>query len=160
MKTILLFLLSISLYSQSKDLRGHVTDKENSDFPGITVTMSYDGKVIKEAQTDLHGNFLLENLENISYEFKLSAIGYEDYVFKEFYFSGHDTVFEFTFPNPCPKSKKFCPKNHSNKLIPIIYGLPGDKMLKASEKGKIILGGCVVMDCSPRWYCKKHHLSF
>jgi len=160
MKTVILFLLSISLYSQSKNLRGHVIDKNNTDFPGINVTMSYDGKVVCEAQTDLKGNFILENLKNKYYEFKLSVVGYEDYIFKEFYFSGYDRVFEFTFPNPCPKSKKICPKNHSNKLIPIVYGLPGDKMVKAAKKGKIILGGCIVNDCSPKWYCKKHNLSF
>jgi hypothetical protein len=160
MKTIILFLLSFFLFSQSKDLRGHVIDKNNSAFPGITVTMSYDGKVIRETQTDQNGNFILKNLENKSYEFKLSAIGYEDYIFKEFYFSGHDRVFEFTFPNPCPKSKKICPENHSNKLIPIVYGLPSDKMIKDAKKGKIILGGCIVNDCSPKWFCKKHSLSF
>lgn len=54
-----------------------------------------------------------------------------------------------------------CPKCQNNKnVIPIGYGLPGPEMSKEARKGNIRLGGCVVFDTNPDWYCKKHDLCF
>jgi hypothetical protein len=81
-------------------------------------------------------------------------------VIKDFYFNRNDRVFQFIFPNPCKKSVKVCPENHTNKLIPIVYGLPGEKLIRKAKKGKVMLGGCIVTDCDPKWYCKVHKLMF
>ena len=35
-----------------------------------------------------------------------------------------------------------CPRCHSTNVIPIIYGLPSDKLLERLERGEIALGGC------------------
>ncbi len=35
-----------------------------------------------------------------------------------------------------------CPKCNSNAdVIPIVYGYPGDELIKASERGEVALGG-------------------
>lgn len=57
-----------------------------------------------------------------------------------------------------------CPQCGSRKsIIPIIYGLvdydEDDKrrkprIIRKAEKGKIILGGCVIKDDSNHYYCK------
>lgn len=54
-----------------------------------------------------------------------------------------------------------CPICHSNKnVIPIIYGYPTQKGMRRAKRGKFILGGCMVNDCSPAHYCKKDNIQF
>ncbi len=54
-----------------------------------------------------------------------------------------------------------CPKcQHNKNVIPIGYGLPGSEMSEEAIKGKIRLGGCIIDDSSPDWYCKKHKHEF
>lgn len=52
------------------------------------------------------------------------------------------------------------PKCHLCKtkkhVIPYLYGRPTAELNEKSEKGLVKLGGCVITECSPRWYCKKH----
>ena len=38
-------------------------------------------------------------------------------------------------------------------LIPVIYGLPGPKLFRDAEKGKIHLGGCVITSLEPLGWC-------
>ena len=48
-----------------------------------------------------------------------------------------------------------CPRCSSVKdVIPIAYGYPGVEMREDGRAGKIRLGGCMIMDDSPGWYCK------
>ncbi|MBE1534691.1 hypothetical protein [Actinomadura algeriensis] len=37
--------------------------------------------------------------------------------------------------------------------IPIVYGLPGSDLFEEAERGKVVLGGCVVWEGNPRWHC-------
>ena len=49
----------------------------------------------------------------------------------------------------------FCPKCSNVKdVIPIEYGYPGEGMMEEEKTGKIRLGGCIIMDDNPEWYCK------
>ena len=50
--------------------------------------------------------------------------------------------------NPCPKCK-------SLKIIPIIYGMPDFELAKDEEKGRAVLGGCVVEKNDPTYHCKE-----
>ena len=38
-------------------------------------------------------------------------------------------------------------------LIPIVYGYPSGAMFRDAERGKIALGGCVIMGNDSRWKC-------
>ncbi|MAT39427.1 MAG: hypothetical protein CL946_07460 [Ectothiorhodospiraceae bacterium] len=53
-----------------------------------------------------------------------------------------------------PRKKKHpCPRCGSTKTIPIKYGMPSPALaLKASE-GKLILGGCCILNDSPDTHC-------
>jgi hypothetical protein len=44
------------------------------------------------------------------------------------------------YPDSIGKSKKICPRGHTDNLIPIVYGLPGKKLMTKSQKGKVRLG--------------------
>jgi len=48
----------------------------------------------------------------------------------------------------------FCPKCKSdNDIRQIMYGLATYEDSKEAEKGKIVLGGCVIEPDAPDWFC-------
>ena len=46
-----------------------------------------------------------------------------------------------------------CPGCGSPNVLPIMYGLPGDEMIKAAELGKVKLGGCCIYANMPTQHC-------
>ena len=50
--------------------------------------------------------------------------------------------------------KTKCPKCNSEKVIPIVYGLPSYDLGEKELRGEVMLGGCLVSLESPKWYCK------
>ena len=56
-----------------------------------------------------------------------------------------------------------CPKNHTDNIIPIVYGLvatKGDTFIKNKKEEKVRYAGCVTTDCDPQFYCKQHEIEF
>jgi hypothetical protein len=53
-----------------------------------------------------------------------------------------------------------CPRNHTNNITPIVYGLVGFINKSDSIKDKVRLGGCVVTGCDPGFYCTIHRIEF
>ena len=49
--------------------------------------------------------------------------------------------------------RRMCPRCNSDKVLPILYGLPSDEMVEASVRGKIALGGCAVFPGNPDYTC-------
>lgn len=52
------------------------------------------------------------------------------------------------------KRRPYCPQCVSNKIVPIIYGMPTEYAWEKSKQGKLLIGGCCVSDESPKWYCQ------
>lgn len=52
-----------------------------------------------------------------------------------------------------------CPRCDSERIVPIVYGLPLPRMYAASLKNVIRLGGCDVSPSSPIWTCLRCELS-
>ncbi|RXK58486.1 hypothetical protein ESA94_17775 [Lacibacter luteus] len=48
----------------------------------------------------------------------------------------------------------------SKYVLPITYHLPTKKMFRKARNGKMYLGGCMVYDYSPHFYCKKDEFEF
>lgn len=48
-----------------------------------------------------------------------------------------------------------CPKCGSKNIGRYMYGLPvfSDELLKEIDSGKIILGGCIIMEGAPKYHC-------
>ena len=46
-----------------------------------------------------------------------------------------------------------CPKCKSNKIIPIMYGMPTHEAFEEAEKGNIKMGGCMIREAMPDRYC-------
>ena len=54
------------------------------------------------------------------------------------------------------KNKPKCPQCSSNiNVVEIKYGFPGLEMQDEAAKGQIELGGCVIDEDAPDWYCKE-----
>jgi hypothetical protein len=54
-----------------------------------------------------------------------------------------------------------CPKCHSKEhVIRIVYGYPAPATIEKADAGLIWLGGCMVDDCMPRYYCKDDKIEF
>ena len=55
------------------------------------------------------------------------------------------------------QKKRQCPKCHSEKVIPIVYGdIDGSPhVMQQIENGEIETGGCCVSDESPKWKCSE-----
>ena len=54
-----------------------------------------------------------------------------------------------------------CPVcNKKDEVIPVIYGMPGEKLMRKAEKGKVKLGGCVISGGDRKWYCKRDETWF
>lgn len=47
-----------------------------------------------------------------------------------------------------------CPKCKAKKVVPIVYGMPSTEMLEKSNRDdEVALGGCIIMDGQPIWFC-------
>ena len=81
---------------------------------------------------------------------------------------GQDLVLRFTFNGPCLYDHPAdyiptCPKNHTDSIIPIVYGLVvtnGDTFVKDKKDMKVKYAGCVTTGCDPSFYCKLHDIEF
>lgn len=38
-------------------------------------------------------------------------------------------------------------------MVPIVYGMPGAELVEASQRGDIVLGGCVISEDAPAFEC-------
>ena len=82
--------------------------------------------------------------------------------------NGQNLVLIFAFNGPCLYDHPVnyiptCPKNHTDSIIPIVYGLivtKGDTFVKNKKEMKAKYAGCVVTDCDPQFYCKEHDIEF
>ena len=58
------------------------------------------------------------------------------------------------------QNEKICPKNHTDNIIPIVYGMPSEALFAQADSGLVQLGGCEIDDDFPNWHCKTHNISF
>lgn len=58
------------------------------------------------------------------------------------------------------QNHKTCPKNHTDNIIPIVYGYPSEELFDKADSGLVRLGGCEVSEDAPNWFCKTHNISF
>jgi len=56
--------------------------------------------------------------------------------------------------NECPKG------NHTDSIIPIIYGFPTEEDFRKSDSGLVALGGCELPENPKKYWCKIHKLDF
>ena len=69
------------------------------------------------------------------------------------YWVATDTLDEFLGNEPnCP--------NCGNKMLEIVYGMPGSDIIEKVENGEIFLGGCMISECNPVYHCNNCRRSY
>ena len=161
-KVIFLFFFTLSSFSQVGSIEGRVLYKpDSSRLAGVDIIV--DGTRIG-ASTDLDGYYRIDSLQPGYHNLNIICVGVP-IIRKENVLIEIDstTIMNIGIPEgDCDSSKSnVCPiGNHTDSVIPIVYGLPGKKLMRKAEKGKIKLGGCLITGCDPKWYCTKHNESF
>jgi len=158
---ILFLLFSISLFSQTSELVGNVKyTEDNSPMAGLNIEMIKNGKTIRLVTVDVNGDFYIKDIEIGLYDLQMTFLGMRNKIIPDIEIIEGKNNLNLSYPDPCIDSKKLCPKNHSDNLVPIVYGLPGKKLMRQHKRGKVKLGGCILLGCDPKWYCQKHNLEF
>jgi hypothetical protein len=66
-----------------------------------------------------------------------------------------------TAATPCPYNypaahRPACVGDHTDRLLPIVYGRPASQTQRLAQQGKVVLRGCLISGCDPRYYCTIH----
>ncbi len=64
-------------------------------------------------------------------------------------------------PEPCPyhypaTRRPACVGGHTDRLLPLVYGRPTPQTQRQARQGRVVLRGCLVSACDPRYYCPVH----
>ena len=148
-------------YAQKADLKGHVMFRQDkSDFPGAKMFLLNDKKVILECETDKNGLYQFTDIPVGTYDLLLRFKDFKEKFITNINVASGMKNIDIVYPDPCVASEKICPYNHTDSIIPIVYGIPGGETMKLADKGLVHLAGCTISECNPGWYCKKHEISF
>ena len=154
---------SLFTFCQTGQLIGTVTKQvKNLEYQYLTVLLKRGDSTIMTSIPNTNGHFVLHNIDEGLYSLIVKQIGYRDEIIYNLkILSAETNELNITYPGPCkfvyPNRKKpKCISEHSDNIIPIVYGLPTKKNMEKARKGFIHLGGCIVTDCDPRYYCTIH----
>ena len=59
-----------------------------------------------------------------------------------------------------PEKTPNCPNCGSSAVIPIMYGDPSPEAWAAAERGELSIGGCIVENGMPKWFCTNCYHEF
>ncbi len=136
---------------------------DKNPSPYMTIGLIQKSNLVKGTNSDLNGNFEIKNIVPGEYELEFSFVGYQTYTIPNIQVTNDSTTYleiKYPCPNGNKNSKKVCPYGHRDNIVPIVYGLPTERTLKRASKGKCELGGCIITECDPKWYCKEHKIRF
>ena len=157
------FLISLSTFCQTGQINGQIKKQDTLlEFKYLVVVLKQSDSIIKGTVPDIYGHFSLNNIAEGFYSLVIQQIGYRDDVTDSLKISRDTTIdVNFIYPLPCKfvyiKGQKVkCIGGHTDNIIPILYGLPAKKTFEKAKKGLVLLGGCIVSDCDPHYYCTIH----
>jgi hypothetical protein len=169
MKYILLLIgLTSPFYtlSQSIYLTGQVINSQtNKGFWGATLLFKQLDKVVTGGITDSTGTFVVKSIPVGTYSIDIEAIGYRTETVTNVIVSSDTLLHTISFPGPCKyiyanNVQIKCTEGHTDYIVPIVYGMPGRKLLKEAKAKKLYLGGCETTGCDPKYYCLVHEKEF
>ena len=163
---LLIVLLYSTLFSfgQKAELKGIFLDSLLHERP-VRISLLKDSTIVSETLAANQGNYSFKNLDAGIYTLHFKRIGEREIIRDSIVLKSGETIEVNVNSMECPFRypkgyKPVCPRNPADKIIPIAYGFPSSKTMKKAREGKVYLGGCVVTDCDPRYYCPAHKLEF
>ena len=141
---------------------------ENVDRQGVVVLLYVGDSSVNKTYVNDSGYFQFESVPHGVYSLSVTQIGYRIVSVHDIHVKDGSPVrvsVQFPYPSPCPYHytadfKPECARGHTDNVIPIVYGLPGKRMMKKAKRGKVHLSGCNVTACDPKFYCVTHQLEF
>ena len=157
---IFIVLFSFNALSQKGKIIGVLaTSEQNLNLGGTRIKLLQNNSIIKETIANDLGHFALSDISNETYSLQIYQIGFRTYTVDSLKIS-QDSTLQLTikYPPDClfnypEKYKPKCIGGHTNGIIPIVYGLPNQKTMKKASNGFVHLGGCIVTDCDPKYFC-------
>jgi len=167
--TQIFFLLSLNLYSQIGQIGGHIINRDTLlAYSYWTIALKKGDSIIKETATTANFNFA--DIPKGIYSLSIKQIGQRDFIIDSLQILKDTAItLDLSYPPPCrvtyltyvKNEKPKCTKGgHTDSIIPIVYGLPTQKTMKKANKGLVHLGGCIISDCDPHYYCTIHKIEF
>jgi hypothetical protein len=165
MKYVLLLVTLTSPFcglSQTTHLRGKVIDSQvNKGFWGATLLFKQADKVVTGGSTDSAGVFIVKSIPIGTYDVDIESIGYRTETLTNVVISSDTLLPTIPFPGPCKYIYRkdvqvACVGGHTDHIVPIVYGLPGKRLMEKAKKEKLYLGGCQITGCDPKYYCLTH----
>ena len=164
---ILLFLfLRFEAFSQNSIVKLDITITDTIKPYFLDIFFNKGNKMAKRFTVLSSGSYLIKDLVEGDYDlevFSFQSSARRLYLKNMHFYKDSTNLLSIVYPPPCKfiyskGYKPLCPFNHSDKIIPIIYGFPTSKTMKKANKGLIHLGGCMISDCDPHYYCTIHKI--
>jgi hypothetical protein len=154
-------LVSISCFGQGGQIVGRVTMTDRRFSANyLTLVLELDNIEVGGTVPDSNGNFKIDRINKGTYDLVIRQIGYRDAVTNGLVITGDTLInLDLVYPPPCAFTTDKNPKcidGHTDKIIPMVYGLPNNRTMQKSKKGKVHLAGCNVTGCDPQFYCTIH----
>ena len=158
--TILFICISFFSFCQTGKIKIDITITDTVKPYFLEIFVNKERKIIIVAS----GNYLIKDLPEAYYRLEFHSFESRSrrlYIDSVKVLNDSITNLKVIYPGPCRfvYSKDFkpvCPYNHTDKIVKILYGFPSKKMMKEAKKGLIHLGGCIISDCDPQYYCTIH----
>jgi hypothetical protein len=138
-------------------------------YQPATVQILKDSLLLSPLQVNNEGKITYVDLQPGFYSVKVTGRGQPETIKDSLYVTqGQKLVLNIKIAGPClyhhaANYIPACPQNHTDSIIPIVYGLiagRGDTFIKNKKDEKVRYAGCVVTGCDPQYYCKLHDLEF
>jgi hypothetical protein len=159
---LLLILIIQNVTPQTGCISGFIySKKDSSGIVGANIIMN---EVNTTIISDNSGYFEVCDLKPRKYSFGIAIIGYKDTSINKVQvisdLSNHLTIYLSECGYDLPEKSNVCPIcGKSDMVIPILYEVATNKMLKRSKQGTVYLGGHRT-GCDATFYCKRDSIKY
>lgn len=167
MKYLLLILLLFFKHdgnSQNIEVRLDITIIDTAKPYFLNILLKKGNVLAKKITVITSGPYFFKDIDEGDYS--LEILSYQSSarrlnITNVHFYKDSANQLSITYPPPCKfnYSKNYkpqCPHNHSEGIVRIVYGYPTSKTMEKAKKGLVHLGGCMVSNCDPQYYCTIH----
>jgi len=166
--TIILTCCSYLSYCQEGVIAVDITITDTVKPYFLDIYVYNDRSIICGMMVTKSGNYYLKDMEPGNYDIELHSYQSTSrrlYIDSVKVVGDSSTNLRIVYPGPCKfvyckGYKPICPYDHADKIVKIVYGYPNKKTMAKAKKNLIYLGGCIISDCDPRYYCTIHKKEF
>ncbi len=161
--TLVLIIVCFTGYSQTGTIKGHVYDTVRYEWLRALIIIENDN-YRADTVSCLEGYYTLKNVPRGFYKLTVFVSRYRvPYLTHIWVAPDSISRLAIHFPQKCPynSKSKFCPVcRRKSKVVPVWYGFYSSRVYELEKNGEFKLGGCLIFECNPQWYCKRDSTYF